>query len=93
MYDFMSISPSVVLLLLGLIFVVLKRTFGARSGNPQRLPYPPGPKPKPIVGNLFDVPKETAWLTYTEWGKQYGAYAYTMSSPQVWNDLSVLVLG
>ncbi|KAF7348409.1 O-methylsterigmatocystin oxidoreductase [Mycena sanguinolenta] len=37
-----------------------------------RLPFPPGPKPKFLVGNLFDIPTETAWITYTEWGKQYG---------------------
>ncbi|KAF7348380.1 hypothetical protein MSAN_01792000 [Mycena sanguinolenta] len=37
-----------------------------------RLPFPPGPKPKFLVGNLFDIPTETPWITYAEWGKQYG---------------------
>ncbi|KAF7348396.1 O-methylsterigmatocystin oxidoreductase [Mycena sanguinolenta] len=37
-----------------------------------RLPFPPGPKPKLLVGNLFDMPTEMPWITYTEWGKQYG---------------------
>ncbi|KAF7348421.1 O-methylsterigmatocystin oxidoreductase [Mycena sanguinolenta] len=37
-----------------------------------RLPFPPGPKPRFLVGNLFDIPTETPWITYTEWGKQYG---------------------
>ncbi|KDQ58243.1 hypothetical protein JAAARDRAFT_35056 [Jaapia argillacea MUCL 33604] len=36
------------------------------------LPYPPGPKPDPIIGNLRHVPKKSAWLTYASWGKQYG---------------------
>ncbi|KAI0064828.1 CyP450 monooxygenase [Artomyces pyxidatus] len=38
----------------------------------RNLPYPPGPRPLPIVGNLFDVPKESSWLVYTEWAKTYG---------------------
>ncbi|KAG6917741.1 hypothetical protein DXG01_001279 [Tephrocybe rancida] len=33
---------------------------------------PPGPKGWPIVGNLFDMPKETMWHTFAEWGKTYG---------------------
>ncbi|KAI0056529.1 cytochrome P450 [Artomyces pyxidatus] len=36
------------------------------------LRLPPGPRPLPLVGNLFDFPKESSWLTYTEWGKVYG---------------------
>ncbi|KAJ6621897.1 cytochrome P450 [Mycena sp. CBHHK59/15] len=37
-----------------------------------QLPFPPGPKPKFITGNLKDVPTVQPWLTYTDWGKQYG---------------------
>ncbi|KAJ7658598.1 cytochrome P450 [Mycena olivaceomarginata] len=37
-----------------------------------RLPYPPGPKPKLIMGNFHDIPTELPWVTYTEWGRQYG---------------------
>ncbi|KAI0056532.1 cytochrome P450 [Artomyces pyxidatus] len=33
---------------------------------------PPGPPRLPIVGNLFGMPRESSWLTYTEWGKVYG---------------------
>lgn len=32
----------------------------------------PGPKPWPIIGNLFDVPKVSPWATYASWGKLYG---------------------
>ncbi|KAL4079445.1 cytochrome P450 [Scleroderma citrinum] len=35
-------------------------------------PLPPGPKPLPLVGNLFDIPTVKPWLTYADWGKKYG---------------------
>ncbi|KAJ7147104.1 cytochrome P450 [Mycena crocata] len=37
-----------------------------------RLPFPPGPEPGFLTGNLRDIPTELPWLTYTEWGKRYG---------------------
>ncbi|KAF7346475.1 hypothetical protein MSAN_01875600 [Mycena sanguinolenta] len=46
--------------------------FLERRKAASRLPFPPGPKPRFLAGNLFDIPTETAWITYTEWGKQYG---------------------
>ena len=33
---------------------------------------PPGPRPLPIIGNLLDIPKESSWLAYAEFSKQYG---------------------
>ncbi|KAF8880396.1 cytochrome P450 [Infundibulicybe gibba] len=38
-----------------------------------RFPLPPGPKPKSLVGNMFDIPVKSAWLTYTKWGETYGS--------------------
>ena len=35
-------------------------------------PFPPGPTPLPIVGNLFDLPTAKPWLTYVDWGKKFG---------------------
>ena len=37
---------------------------------------PPGPKGWPIIGNLFDMPRDYAWLKYAEWGKIYGELTY-----------------
>ncbi|KAJ6466567.1 cytochrome P450 [Mycena vitilis] len=37
-----------------------------------RHPFPPGPKSSFIIGNLRDLPSEQQWITFTEWGKQYG---------------------
>ncbi|KAI9454988.1 cytochrome P450 [Lactarius psammicola] len=35
-------------------------------------PYPPGPRPLPLIGNVLDIPKEFSWLAYTEFSKKYG---------------------
>ncbi|KAH9478398.1 Cytochrome P450 monooxygenase COX2 [Psilocybe cubensis] len=39
----------------------------------KRRPYPPGPKPLPLIGNLFDLPISNAALVYTEWTKKYNS--------------------
>ncbi|KAI6042947.1 cytochrome P450 [Pisolithus marmoratus] len=49
------------------------RITGKRSG----LPYPPGPKRLPIVGNAFDIDLKEPHVTYTEWAKIYGDIVYS----------------
>ncbi|KAI9457532.1 cytochrome P450 [Russula earlei] len=44
------------------------RDFQRRGG----IPYPPGPPPLPLIGNLFDIPKEFAWLQFSALAKKYG---------------------
>ncbi|KAF7365147.1 O-methylsterigmatocystin oxidoreductase [Mycena venus] len=54
-----------------LLFKVFQKLLNTRQ---RRLPFPPGPSPKVLVGNFYDLPAEQPWLTYTKWGRQYGVY-------------------
>ncbi|KDQ53894.1 hypothetical protein JAAARDRAFT_197004 [Jaapia argillacea MUCL 33604] len=36
------------------------------------IPLPPGPPGLPLIGNLFDVPKDYMWLKFEEHSKTYG---------------------
>ena len=40
--------------------------------SPRRPDLPPGPKPLPLVGNLFDLPKGPPWLHWDKFRKLYG---------------------
>ena len=51
---------------LAAFFVI--RDYQRRRG----LPYPPGPRPLPLIGNVLDIPKEFSWLSYTQLSKKHG---------------------
>ncbi|KAL0564462.1 hypothetical protein V5O48_017583 [Marasmius crinis-equi] len=61
----MAISSVVLISIISLLCVLLRRK-RANLG-----PYPPGPKPRLLIGNLLDVPKVKPWKTYKEWSKTY----------------------
>lgn len=50
----------------GLVTWLVTKTFK------QRLPFPPGPKPLPVIGNLLDIPHGKEWLVYQQWAHKYG---------------------
>ena len=51
----------------------LSAIFAIRDYQRRRgLPYPPGPRPLPLIGNLLDIPKEFSWLSYTQLSKNHG---------------------
>ncbi|EXJ54110.1 hypothetical protein A1O7_09447 [Cladophialophora yegresii CBS 114405] len=57
-----------VILLAG-IFI---HNYSKGSKVPPHAKLPPGPKGKPIVGNLLDIPPKHSWLKFKEWADQYG---------------------
>lgn len=58
-------DPQVAVLLVGLALVAVV------SLNRKRRSLPPGPKGVPILGNIFDVPKEFEWLAYDRWSREF----------------------
>lgn len=61
-----AISP----VLLVLLWQYLRR----ETIYPRNLPYPPGPKPLPLIGNLRDVPNGSQWLKFATLSQRYGLY-------------------
>ena len=71
--SFPSGSQLVFLLAGALAMAVFTKSAVARTQrNPRSLPYPPGPKGKPFVGNLSQIPRAHAWLGYHEMAKEHG---------------------
>ncbi|OBZ67685.1 O-methylsterigmatocystin oxidoreductase [Grifola frondosa] len=59
-------------LILIITFLVSWWKRAKRANHNANLPLPPGPTPLPVVGNVFDVPKEYSWLAYGEMSERYG---------------------
>lgn len=60
----------IALLLLFCLYITL------RKPKVNGLPFPPGPRALPFVGNLLSLNTAEPWLSYTEWGKKYGDLLY-----------------
>ncbi|KJA17691.1 hypothetical protein HYPSUDRAFT_146170 [Hypholoma sublateritium FD-334 SS-4] len=69
------VSPSqaaaYVILAICLYLVVRKRRIQCLA-NPRRLPYPPGPRPYPVIGNMLDIAKINETTTYQHLADTYG---------------------
>ena len=68
----LGIYPHYFLAALFLTVVSFRQLKKGSEGNPNGLPLPPGPKGYPLIGNLFDVPKDKPWVVYDKWRKTYG---------------------
>lgn len=59
-----------------LILILAKRYIGCiyvdKIGGAEGRPYPPGPEPWPVIGNMYNIPTANSWLTYTKWRKIFG---------------------
>ncbi|KAF8154807.1 cytochrome P450 [Crassisporium funariophilum] len=61
------------------LYVTLRRRRIHRLANPRGLPYPPGPTPLPIVGNIFDIARDNETAAYQRLAKQYGDLVFLSS--------------
>ena len=68
----MHLSPLMAIDCLALFaFLSILLTF--RDHRKRRgLPYPPGPRSFPVIGNLLDVPKLSPWSAYAKMSKRHG---------------------
>ncbi|KAM6489999.1 Cytochrome P450 [Amanita muscaria] len=67
MIDLSSFSSAVVLLS---VLCFLSYSLSLYTKRPHA-PYPPGPTPKPIIGNAMDMQSDVRpWLHYLEWSKR-----------------------
>lgn len=57
------------LLLLSCLTFILQKF---RVRRKVKLPYPPGPRPLPLIGNLFDLARENEAAAYMELARAYG---------------------
>ncbi|KAJ7204583.1 cytochrome P450 [Mycena rebaudengoi] len=55
-----------------LAFAAFSLLYFKRRRSPH-LPLPPGPKKLPLLGNLFGLPSNFEWETYTKWSKELGS--------------------
>lgn len=55
-------------------------TWSLMKASRPKLPYPPGPKGRPLIGNLLDMPQELDWLTYHRMGQEHGTCSQTINS-------------
>lgn len=60
------------------------------TARQKRRKYPPGPKGFPIIGNIFDIPKDHPWLAYEEWGRQSGAQTSQLSPAYIISRMSTI---
>lgn len=63
---FFNVSAAVCVLL---CLPLLLKWHKSRKGA---LPFPPGPKGLPVIGNLYDMPPAEAWYQARKWGETYG---------------------
>jgi len=49
------------------------RKYTYQAAAMRKFPYPPGPKPWPIIGNMFHIARDNESTAYQQLAKEYGA--------------------
>lgn len=64
------------MLTLGVTFATVVGWWVLASWAKPKLPYPPGPKGLPFIGNVLDIDPQAPRPTYAQWSKTYGDIVY-----------------
>lgn len=62
-------------LVAGVLLAILCAALTWHLVNQRQSRVPPGPPRLPVVGNLMYMPKESAYVTFNDWAKEYSTYA------------------
>jgi cytochrome P450 len=68
----LDMAVTTVLLTAALVFAIVFFLHSPKSTIPRGAKEPAGPSPKPLLGNLLDIPPSHSWLKFFEWSKQFG---------------------
>ncbi|EIW76051.1 cytochrome P450 [Coniophora puteana RWD-64-598 SS2] len=88
------LSPSVLAAPVAVVALIV--LYALKQKKRDGLPYPPGPKPLPLIGNALDLPLKNEARVYNQWAKQYGDLVHAnvlgrhlvfINSAQIANDL------
>jgi len=74
---FLALTLDIFVLVFSLVAFSAIYDYQRRRG----VPYPPGPRPLPLIGNILDIPKEFSWLTYSQLSNKHGMIYFAAGGP------------
>jgi hypothetical protein len=70
----LTLTLHILVLVSSVVVFLAIRDYQRRQG----LPYPPGPRPLPLIGNIFDIPKEFSFLSFIQLSKKHGTIYFSV---------------